>query len=255
MTGRRLLPRARYLIRLDDACPTMQAAAWEALEAAFDRLAIRPIVGVIPDNRDPALACDPPDAGFWDTVRRWESKRWTIALHGLHHTYHPMGPTGQALVPLHQKSEFVGLPLEQQCTMLRQSWAVFRQHGVRPTVFMAPSHTFDSHTLAALRRETDIDTVTDGLALQPFHRAGLRWIPQQLWRLRRMPFGVWTVCLHPNAMSDDEVKGFIARLEDFAADVVSVPALEASYRPAVTWIDRGFEALFLAMMRWKRRWR
>lgn len=255
MIGRGLFPRARYLIRLDDACPTMRASAWDALETAFDRLSIRPIVGVIPDNRDPALVCDPPAPGFWDTVRRWQSKRWTIALHGLHHTYHPMGLADQALVPMHRKSEFVGLPLEQQRAMLRQSWAVFRQHGVRPTVFMAPSHTFDEQTLAALRLETDIDTVTDGLAIQPFRRGGLRWIPQQLWRLRRMPFGVWTVCLHPNAMSDDEVNRFIARLEEFAVDVVSASALDASYSPSMTWIDRGFEALFLAMMRRKRRTR
>lgn len=42
----------QFLLRLDDACPTMRLPAWRAIEELVDSLAIRPVVGVIPDNRD-----------------------------------------------------------------------------------------------------------------------------------------------------------------------------------------------------------
>lgn len=244
---------ARYLVRLDDACPTMHVKAWTDLESAFDRLSIQPIVGVIPDNRDAALHVDPPAADFWDTVRRWQSKGWTIALHGLHHAYHPMPPWAQALVPLHRKSEYAGLPLDRQRALFRAGVAVFRAQGVTPTVFMAPSHTFDETTLLALQLETDISTVTDGLAMAPYTRGGLRWIPQQLWRLRPMPFGIWTVCLHPNVMAPASVQQFIQQLDALADHCIGVKALDTLYSPSRTVIDRGFERLFLGALRWKRR--
>jgi hypothetical protein len=41
-----------------------------------------------------------------------------------------------------------------------------------------------------------IHTVSDGFSPYP-HRdhQGVLWIPQQLWRLRPVPSGVWTLCL------------------------------------------------------------
>ena len=39
---------------------------------------------------------------------------------------------------------------------------------------------------------------------------GLRWV-QQLWKFYNIPFGVWTICIHPNYMKE---KDFI-KLYDF----------------------------------------
>lgn len=243
---------AKFLVRMDDACPTMRASAWSALESAFDRLAIRPIVGVIPDNQDRSLHVDPPAHDFWGLVRRWQDKGWTIALHGLHHTYHRIPASARALVPMHRESEYVGLPLARQRAMFRAGMAIFRAERVAPTMFMAPSHTFDEATLQALLMETDITTVTDGLALAPHRRSGLRWIPQQLWRFRRLPFGVWTVCLHPNVMTPEDVRRFIDDLDDFASDCIDARELDSAEAPDWTWIDQGFERLYLGAMCLKR---
>ncbi len=30
---------------------------------------------------------------------------------------------------------------------------------------------------------------------------GFYWIPQQLWWFRKMPFGTYTICLHPNTLT------------------------------------------------------
>ena len=75
----------KYLIRLDDACPTMDHAKWRLMEEILDRYGVKPMVGVIPHNEDPRLMIDTEETGFWyegGTLKRWIKKGWTIALHG-----------------------------------------------------------------------------------------------------------------------------------------------------------------------------
>lgn len=38
---------SHYVIRLDDACPTMNHANWNRMEYLLDKYSVRPIVGVI----------------------------------------------------------------------------------------------------------------------------------------------------------------------------------------------------------------
>ena len=78
---------SRYLLRFDDACPTMNWGVWDAVETELLRHNTRPIVAVVPDNRDPKLMADAPRAEFWDRVRRWQSIGWAIGLHGYQHVY------------------------------------------------------------------------------------------------------------------------------------------------------------------------
>ena len=47
---------SHYVIRLDDACPTMNHANWNRMEYLLDKYSVRPIVGVIPENQDPDFA-------------------------------------------------------------------------------------------------------------------------------------------------------------------------------------------------------
>ncbi len=235
---------ACYIVRLDDACPTMNREIWDTLEEALDRLDIRPIIGVIPDNNDPALHCSSSDPEFWNRVRRWEKKGWGIALHGLHHTYHAIPVDCQALIPIHKKSEFVGLNLEIQRKLLQESWRIFCENGLKPSFFMAPSHTFDENTLLALHTETDIRIITDGYALFPFRHKGFIWIPQQLWRFRWMPFGIWTVCLHPNNMSSTSLTSLIEQLGQFRGKTVSLEVAVARCNEKKTPLDRLFASVF-----------
>ena len=64
---------ARYLLRLDDACPTLDGDKWRRIEALFDELTLKPIVAIIPDNLDPDLHFSAPDAAFWDRARGWQA--------------------------------------------------------------------------------------------------------------------------------------------------------------------------------------
>ena len=59
----------KYLIRLDDACPTMNCAKWVRVEDILDRYGIKPMVGVIPNNEDPEQVIDVYDDDFWSKVK------------------------------------------------------------------------------------------------------------------------------------------------------------------------------------------
>jgi predicted deacetylase len=240
---------ARYIVRLDDACPTMRRDAWSQLEEALDELRIRPIVGVIPDNQDKGLFLSPPDPRFWDRVRSWQEKGWSIALHGLHHQYHAIPAAAEALLPLHTKSEFVGLSLDEQRRKVARGYALLRAEDIRPRLFMAPSHSFDRDTLRALRDETDIRIITDGYALRPYRDGDFIWLPQQLWRFRWMPVGIWTVCLHPNSLGEHELDTVVARLRRLSRRVISVDAALEACKGSKGLVDFACAALVGWMLR------
>lgn len=243
---------ARYMVRLDDACPTMRPETWGPLESLLDELGIKPVVGVVPDNRDPQLICSPADTDFWGRVRRWQAKGWDIALHGQHHVYHPIPPDGRPILRLNDESEFVGLPLDEQKRRLSAGYAKMVEAGVHPRIFMAPSHTFDVLTLRALREATDIRVIADGHALRAFDAAGFTWIPQQLWRYREMPFGLWCICLHPNTMSQADLHKVSADLRRRAALFIdTATALEQARRRTV--LDHTFAAAFRVALKIKKR--
>src|SRR5437660_1103665 len=83
---------ARFLIRFDDVCPTMNWAIWNDLESLLGSIGVKPIVAVVPDNRDPALVVAPAVSDFWDRVRGWKARGWSIGIHGHQHVYRTSSP-------------------------------------------------------------------------------------------------------------------------------------------------------------------
>jgi len=193
--------KAKYILRLDDACPTMDREKWGKIEVICDKYNIKPIVAVIPNNRDLKQMKNKEDPDFWERVKEWQSKGWYIALHGYEHVYITRH---SGLLPFNRQSEFAGLSYEEQAEKIRKGWKVFQEKGIKAKIWVAPSHTFDENTLRVLKAYTDIEFISDGIAVFPFEKYGFKWIPQQFWRFRKMPFGVWTVCLHPNEMKEEE---------------------------------------------------
>lgn len=194
----------KYLIRLDDACSTMDAKKWQKMEDLLDAYDVRPMVGVIPANNDPKLQIDASDAGFWTKVKDWEKKGWAIALHGYDHCF--ISEAGmKGLNPLWKRSEFAGVPLEVQKLKIRKGVAVFRANGIEPKYFFAPAHTYDENTLQALREESNIRIISDTIATEPYRKRDFIFIPQLGGRCSEMKLpGVWTFCLHPSVMTDED---------------------------------------------------
>lgn len=202
--GRRKAGKAKYLIRLDDACPNMKRSNWQRMESMLDRYGIKPLVGIIPANADENLMIDPVDPDIWGTVKKWVDKGWSIAMHGYNHLH---TSTDSGINPLWPRSEFAGLPLEEQKMKIGEGLKIFQSHGVTPRYFFAPSHTFDLNTLRALKESSEIRIISDTIACRPYRDGDFVFIPQFGGRCRNIPLsGVWTFCLHPSMMSEEDFK-------------------------------------------------
>lgn len=220
---------ASYVFRIDDVTPGANWPNLERLERIFDAYGVKPVVGVVPDNRDPKLSPCSPVPDFWDRVRRWSAKGWTIAQHGFTHEYVTQDP---GILGLNGRSEFAGLPYAEQFRKLSEGQGILRRElSLAPTWWMAPAHGFDVQTCRALR-ELGFTHVTDGIALFPFEKFGLKWLPQQLWKPSWRPFGTWTICLHPNGYGEaffSNLESFLTRYASLVANPAKVP--DAAYRP------------------------
>ena len=196
---------AKYLIRLDDACDTSDLEKWYSIEAILNEENIKPIVAVIPNNHDHTLKRNSPNKFFWEMIKKWESNGWTIAMHGYEHLYHHIDRQ-KLILPFYDRSEFAGLSLDIQRRKIRKSFAIFKKHGVEPTVWVAPGHSFDKLTLQALFLEVPFRVVSDGIALRPYRYEGFDFVPQQLWNVVEKSYGTWTVCLHPDTMTREQIE-------------------------------------------------
>lgn len=225
---------ARYLIRFDDICPGMNWTAWQQVEEIVREAGVRPLLAVVPDNRDPALNVAEPVTDFWDRVRGWQAMGWSIGLHGYQHRYvtHASGIIGR-----NRYSEFAGLARDEQKDKLSQGLQIFAGHGVRADAWIAPAHSFDETTVELLG-ELGIDTISDGYALSPYRcERGMLWIPQQFGRFIGMPTGTWTVCLHVNSWTSKDVASFRAGVQRFSHRTVSLDELKRAFGQR----EKGFE--------------
>ena len=132
---------------------------------------------------------------------------------------------------------------------VRSGIAKLSGEGLHPRIWVAPRHGFDPATLRALR-EAGIETVSDGFAEAPFRAHGAMWIPQQLWEPLEKRSGLWTICLHPNSVTDEQVRALESFLERFSSQFTSVDRVLAEWPfPARTVADRIFHARLLLRIR------
>jgi len=241
---------AQYLLRFDDLCPTWACSRWRRFLPAVEAFGIRPILAVVPSNRDPDLQAAEPDHGFWSEMRRMQAAGATIGLHGYRHLCENRG---RSLLPLQERSEFAGIAYETQREWIRAGTELLRSQGLSPRIWVAPRHGFDANTLRALREE-GILLLSDGLARLPFVRGSVTWIPQQLWEPVEKPCGVWTICLHSNTASDELVRRLAAFIRRHAMQFTSVDRV-LSEIPAgrLNPVERTFETLALLRVRGRRK--
>lgn len=234
--------RTRFILRFDDICPTMNWRIWRLLEADLCELNIKPLMAVIPDNRDRDLMVSAPGVeNFWNNVRCWEERGWTIGLHGYQHRYLTTAAGMYGRIP---RSEFAGLPHEIQEIKLRNAIRIFREHNILPAVWVAPAHSFDATTVSILAK-LGIRIISDGYAIYPYQDAdGVTWIPQQVAKFRKLPFGVWTICCHFNSWTEAETERFRQDLRTYRRYFTAVTEVVHSYRERRrSWFDFGANRL------------
>jgi hypothetical protein len=246
-----MTPRpAQYLLRFDDLCPTHSREGWRRFTPLLAEFGIRPILAIVPENRDPALAVSPPDPEFWEEMRTLEANGAAIGLHGYRHL---CASRSHSLVPLHRETEFAGVDEETQRAWIREGLSILRGLGLHPKIWVAPRHGFDRATLRALRKE-GIGILSDGFAWRPFVAGGVTWIPQQLWAPEAKESGLWTICLHANTAPDwlvEQLRGF---LRQRAQQFTSVERVVAEFEPAPLTLREGIQAQAALLRVCARRW-
>ena len=239
---------ATYLVRFDDICPTMNWDTWEGIETTLLREGVKPILAVVPDNQDPKLNVANANPQFWQRVRQWQKNGWSIAIHGYQHVYDSPEP---GILGLNAYSEFAGLTFDRQLAKLTRALQIFGGEGILPSAWIAPAHSFDETTIRALR-DLGIRVLSDGFYLRPSLKLGMVWVPQQLWRFRQMPVGMWTVCLHHNHWSQSDLERFDRDVRQYRHKIISLAdVLVQPPNRAPTFLDEAFAMSWLLALRIK----
>jgi predicted deacetylase len=232
----------------------MDRAKWERFLPLIQRFRLCPILAVVPENHDPDLERNAPNPGFWEEMRQMAAAGAAIGLHGYRHLCEGYG---RGLIPLHRRTEFAGVAEDIQREWISRGIARLRAEGLSPQIWVAPRHGFDRATLRALLAE-GIEIVSDGFAESPFRAYGAKWLPQQLWRPVEKRTGLWTICLHANSATEEQVIALASFLERFSAQFTSVDRVLAEWPfPPRTLAGRIFHARLLLRIRLaglRRRW-
>ena len=190
------------LIRLDDIAENMNWDLMKKLELLFEKYAIKPVLGVIPENKDNELFVYPKKNNFWEQVRIWKSKGWEIAMHGNNHIYDKFCSKTDYL-GLGGNSEFCSHTYENQLEKIKCGLDKFNNENINIKTFFAPNHTFDENTLLALKK-CGITEIVDGYGLMPYEENGIKFIPQLFYKMIAFPFGIQSFQIHLNYFKQDD---------------------------------------------------
>ena len=237
-----------YLIRFDDICPKMNWEIWNKIEYLLLKYEISPILAVVPNNKDPKLNVAPEEVDFWRKVKQWQEYGWTIALHGYDHVYISDDP---GLIGINNRSEFSNVDRHIQKKKLFSAREIFDNNDIVIDTWVAPAHSFDEITLELLR-EIGVTNIRDGYFKNPvIDKQGMVWVPQQLWRFRNMPDGIWTICNHHNAWTDKVLSNFETDIQEYKDKIITFQSSLEKARP-ISFLDNSFQFIFRCLIKIKR---
>ena len=198
------MKKACCIYRIDDVTPGMNWDNFHKFLNLFQKYNVVPLLGVVPENRDPNLTLGKEDGSFWKTIKRLsDSGRVEISQHGYRHIYTTNGiQLFYRICGFQPQSEFSGISYEKQYRMIKAGRDILRRHGIKADIWMAPGHSFDKNTVRALK-ELKFRAVTDGIGLFPVKKEGITFVPQQVWGPVKSRIGVKTICLHLNTADDE----------------------------------------------------
>ena len=194
------------LIRMDDISENMNWALMNKCEKLFDKFKIKPLLGIIPINKDPDLLKFPNNDRFWERVESWENKGWEITMHGCNHLYTQKSDKND-IFNYGGNSEFYGLDYSMQLNKIKAGLEEFKKREIKVRSFFAPNHIYDSNTLKALK-DSDIKIIIDGYGLFPYYKNEILFIPQLFYKEIFLPFGIQSTQMHINEWNDEAYKNF-----------------------------------------------
>lgn len=188
------------LIRLDDITDHMNWELMKKSEKLFDKYNVKPLLGVIPNNKDKEFLKFEKKNDFWEQVRNWQKKGWEISMHGFTHVY-DKETNKKDFFGYGGRSEFFGHPLDVQIEKIAHGLQVFKSEGIKIRSFFAPNHTYDENTFKALK-ENRLNYIIDGYGFYPYKDYEINFIPQLFYKEIMLPFGIQSTQVHLNYMND-----------------------------------------------------
>ncbi len=207
----------QFVIRFDDISPRMAWSKFTVFDELSKELDLPFLVGVIPNCLDSKLTIEAERVDFWDVVRHWSRRGWTIAQHGYTHQYVTKNP---GILKISNNSELAGLTYMEQLAKIDAGKAILVQQGVWRPVFMAPSHSFDEVTVKVLS-ELEFCYLTDGYGVYPYRVGSLTALPQLFSGAKNFGFGIYTICLHVNTMTPVQMSSMIRFIRENRAKIIS----------------------------------
>lgn len=194
------------LIRVDDIAENMNWKFMDQCELLFDKFNIKPLLGIIPENKDKELLKFPKNSNFWKRVHSWKEKNWEISMHGFNHVYDNETKFSD-FFKYGGPSEFCGHEYSHQYKKIKMGKERLLSEGILIKSFFAPNHTYDSNTFKALF-ENDIKIVIDGYGLFPYKDHNLTFIPQLFYKEIMLPFGIQSTQIHMNYWDENHFQKF-----------------------------------------------
>ena len=228
--------KTKILIRLDDIAENMNWDLMEKSERLFDKYKIKPVLGVIPNNKDKELLSYPKKNNFWDVVRNWKNKGWRIAMHGFTHVY-DKDTEKKDYFGYGGRSEFCGHSLEVQTEKIRKGLKKFKEENIEVKSFFAPNHTYDLNTFRALK-SFGINEIIDGYGLMPYLDKDIKFIPQLFYKVYALPFGIQSTQIHLNYWKQKDFDIFEEFVKKNKENFIS-------YEETIKKIDNGIQYKFI----------
>jgi len=221
-----------FLIRLDDVAENMKWEFMDKMEILFDNLNIKPVLGVVPYNKNLELLSYPKkNQNFWDQVRAWKAKGWEIGMHGTNHLYDRVCPKTDYLGH-GGNTEFCGHPFTKQLEKIEIGIKKFKKEKIPVRTFIAPNHTFDQNTLLALKK-CGINEVLDGYGLMPYSENDINFIPQLFYKMIKLPFGIQCFQIHLNYFNEENFEDFKNFIEKNSKKIIT-------YDQAISKVNNSF---------------
>ena len=195
------------LLRMDDISENMNWSLMDKCEKLFDKYKIKPLLGIIPINKDPELLKYPYNSKFWERVTDWNNKGWEITMHGFNHLYTQKSNNKKDIFNYGGNSEFYGLKYSEQLSKIQSGLSEFSKRNIKVRSFFAPNHIYDNNTLKALK-ESGIKIIIDGYGLFPYFKDQILFVPQLFYKEIILPFGIQTTQMHINYWKEKDFVNF-----------------------------------------------
>ena len=224
------------LIRIDDIAENMNWDLMEKSELLFEKYGIKPVLGVIPENKDNELLTYPKKNNFWDKVRAWKVKNWEIAMHGHTHVYDKTCYNDDYF-NYGGESEFFGHSLEVQMLKIKNGLKKFDSEKIKIRTFFAPNHTYDKNTFIALKN-CGINEIIDGYGLMPYIENDIKFIPQLFYKVFALPFGIQSTQIHLNYWKQKDFNNFEKFIQKNSKKIIT-------YDQALKKVNNNFSYTFI----------